>query len=155
MPLHAMTEHAKSDPSRTRRPPSAPPPPPAWRNWLLVLGLVVSMAILFWPQNGPSVSELSYTDFLSRVRSGEVSTATIDPSGAVTGGLKGGGDYTTQIPTALQDTNLSKELQDHGVEITGEPAPGTSLLGVIISFLPFILLIGVYLYIGRRAQRQL
>jgi cell division protease FtsH len=113
------------------------------------------MLILFWPQSSPSVSELSYSDFLSRVQAGDVATAVIDPSGAVTGSLNGGGDYSTQIPTALQDTNLSKELQDHGVQITGEPAPGTSLLGVIVSFLPFILLIGVYLYIGRRAQRQL
>jgi cell division protease FtsH len=113
------------------------------------------MVILFWPQSGPSVSELSYSDFLSRVQAGEVSTAVIDPSGAVTGSLNGGGDYATQIPTALQDTNLSTELQDHNVQITGEAAPGTTLLSIIVSFLPFILLIGVYLYIGRRAQRQL
>jgi cell division protease FtsH len=119
------------------------------------LGLVVSMVILFWPQSGPSVSELSYSDFLSRVQSDEVATAVIDPSGAVTGSLKAGGDYTTQIPTALQDAQLSSELQKHGVQITGKPAPGTSLLGIIVSFLPFLLLIGVYLYIGRRAQRQI
>jgi cell division protease FtsH len=113
------------------------------------------MVILFWPQSGPSVSELSYSDFLSRVQSDEVATAVIDPSGAVTGSLKAGGDYTTQIPTALQDTQLSSELQKQGVQITGEPAPGTSILGVIVSFLPFLVLIGLYLYIGRRAQRQI
>jgi cell division protease FtsH len=50
-----MTEHAKSDPSTDRRRPAAPPPPPAWRNWLLVVGLIVSVLILFWPQRQPSV----------------------------------------------------------------------------------------------------
>src|SRR5207244_12010853 len=124
----------------TTRRPTVPPPPPTWRNWLLVAGLVLSMLILFWPHSAPTVSELSYTDFLSRVRSDAVSTATIDPSGAVTGSLKGGGDYATQIPTAVQDTGLSKELQDHNVEIIGKAAPGTTLLDVILSFLPFILL---------------
>jgi cell division protease FtsH len=150
-----MTEHAKSDPSTDRRRPAAPPPPPAWRNWLLVVGLVVSVLILFWPQREPSVSELSYTEFLSRVKSGEIATAVIDPGGAVSGTFENGGDYATQIPIALQDPDLAKELQANGVEITGEGEPGASVLGVILSFLPFLLLIGVYLYIGRRAQRQL
>jgi cell division protease FtsH len=150
-----MTEHAKSDPSTDRRRPAAPPPPPAWRNWLLVVGLIVSVLILFWPQREPSVSELSYTEFLSRVKSGEIATAVIDPGGAVSGTFENGGDYATQIPIALQDPDLAKELQASGVEITGEGEPGASLFSVILSFLPFLLLIGVYLYIGRRAQRQL
>ena len=150
-----MTEHAKSDPSTDRRRPAAPPPPPAWRNWLLVVGLIVSVLILFWPQREPSVSELSYTEFLSRVKSGEIATAVIDPGGAVSGTIEIGGDYATQIPIALQDPDLAKELQASGVQITGEGEPGASVLSVILSFLPFLLLIGVYLYIGRRAQRQL
>jgi len=151
----SMTEHAKSDPSIDRRRPAAPPPPPAWRNWLLVVGLIVSVLILFWPQREPSVSELSYTEFLSRVKSGEIATAVIDPGGAVSGTFENGGDYATQIPIALQDPDLAKELQASGVEITGEGEPGASIFSVILSFLPFLLLIGVYLYIGRRAQRQL
>jgi cell division protease FtsH len=156
MEEHLMTERAKSEPpSDRRRPAAAPPPPPGWRNWLLVVGLVVSMLILFWPQRAPSVSDLSYSAFLSRVRGDEVATAVIDPSGAVHGRLQGGGDYATQIPTALQDAELAQLLEDHEVQITGEAEPGTTVLSVILSFLPFLLLIGVYLYIGRRAQRQL
>src|SRR5688572_6477895 len=127
-----MTEHAKSEPSTDRRQPAAPPPPPAWRNWLLVLGLVVSMLILFWPQGAPSVSELSYSDFLSRVRAGQVATAVIDPTGAVTGRLERGGDYATQIPTALQDAELAQLLQQHDVQITGEAEPGTTFLSIIL-----------------------
>jgi cell division protease FtsH len=84
MEEHLMTERAKSEPPSDRRRPT-PPPPPGWRNWLLVLGLVVSMLILFWPQRAPSVSELSYSAFLSRVRADGVATAEIDPSGAVHG----------------------------------------------------------------------
>ena len=150
-----MTEHAKSEPSGDRGRPAAPPPPPAWRNWLLVVGLVVSVLILFWPRGARSVSELSYTEFLSRVKAGEVATAVIDPGGAVSGTLENGGDYTTQIPIALQDPGLAEELRANGVEITGKAEPGATLLSVILSFLPFLLLIGVWLYIGRRTQRQL
>jgi cell division protease FtsH len=150
-----MTEHAKSEPSGDRGRPAAPPPPPAWRNWLLVVGLIVSVLILFWPRGTRSVSELSYTEFLSRVKAGEVATAVIDPGGAVSGTLENGGDYETQIPIALQDPGLAEELRASGVEITGKAEPGATLLSVILSFLPFLLLIGVWVYIGRRTQRQL
>jgi hypothetical protein len=47
------------------------------------------MLILFWPMRAPSVSELSYLAFLSRVTAAEVATAVIDPSGAVTGTIDG------------------------------------------------------------------
>jgi cell division protease FtsH len=150
-----MTEHAKSGPSGNRRRPAAPPPPPAWRNWLLVVGLVASVLILIWPRGTGSVSELSYSEFLSRVEAGEVATAVIDPGGAVSGTLQNGGDYATQIPIALQDPGLAETLQANGVEITGKAEPGATLLSVILSFLPFLLLIGVWVYIGRRTQRQL
>ena len=46
--------------------------------------------------------------------------ATIDSNGGVSGTLTDGTAYTTQIPVALQDTNLSTLLQEHGVQITGE-----------------------------------
>ncbi|HYZ13608.1 MAG TPA: ATP-dependent zinc metalloprotease FtsH [Actinomycetota bacterium] len=151
-----MTEQAKPGPDRERPRAPAPPPPPAWRNWLLVAGLLVSILILFLPSMGePTSTELSYSNFLSRVRNGDVNTAVIDADGAVNGTLSGGGNYETQIPTAIQDQRLAEELEANDVEITAEATPGTTLLGVIFSFLPFLLLIGVYLYIGRRAQRQI
>jgi cell division protease FtsH len=151
-----MTEQAKPGPDRKRPRAPAPPPPPAWRNWLLVAGLVASILILFLPSMGePASTELSYSNFLSRVRNGDVNTAVIDANGAVTGTLSGGGNYETQIPTAIQDQRLAEELEANDVEITAEATPGTTFLGVVFSFLPFLLLIGVYLYIGRRAQRQI
>jgi cell division protease FtsH len=147
-----MTEHAKSGPAANPRAP-APPPPPAWQRWLPLAGLAVTAVILFWPR-GASPTELSYSAFLSRVQAGGVATAVIDPSGAVTGTLKAGGEYATQIPTALQDPNLAAELQSNHVMVTGQGESGTTLLNVIVGLLPFLLLIGVYLWIARRAQRQ-
>jgi cell division protease FtsH len=150
-----MTEHAKPGPTRKRPHPPAPPPPPTWQRWLPLIGLLATLLLLFWPMRTTTPTPLTYSTFLSDVRAGKVATAVIDPSGAVTGTLKGGGDYESQIPTALQDTGLASELQSNGVQITGKPQQGTTLLGVIASFLPFLLLIGFYLWISRRAQRQL
>jgi cell division protease FtsH len=150
-----MTEHAKSGSTGERPHPPAPPPAPRWQRWLPLIGLALTAVILFWPVRTTPPTELSYSGFLSRVQSGQVTTAVIDASGAVTGTLHGGGEYSTQIPTALQDPTLASDLRDHGVQVTGEGEAGTTLLDVILSLLPFLLLIGVYVWIGRRTQRQL
>src|SRR5919201_1060425 len=148
-----MTDTAKSGPDRGTPRGPAPPPPPTWQRYLPWIGLAITL-LLFLPGRMSQTSELTYTEFLSRVEAGNVSTAVIDAEGRVTGTLKGGGEYVSQIPTALQDTGLSAQLQNHGVEITGGPAGGT-LIDLIVSLLRFALLVGVYLWIARRAQRQL
>jgi cell division protease FtsH len=121
------------------------------------VGFLLTIVLLFaWPMRSSSApAELSYSQFLSQVQGGKIATATIDPSGAVTGTLTGGGDYTTQIPTALQDTGLADELKANNVQITGKPQPGTTLLGIIVSLLPFLFLIGIYVWFARRSQRQI
>ncbi|MGZ4136828.1 MAG: ATP-dependent zinc metalloprotease FtsH [Actinomycetota bacterium] len=150
-----MTEHAKPGPGRNRPQRPAPPQPPAWQRWLPLIGLAATLALLFWPASGTPSTELTYTQFVSQVQQGKVATATIDAAGGVTGTLKGGSHYSTQIPTAIQDSGLAEELQASHVDVTGVATGGTTLLGLLGSFLPFLLLIGFYVWISRRAQKQL
>jgi len=132
----------------------APPPPPAWRNWLLYAGIAATILLFFLPIGGGKSAQLTYTQFVNDVKANKVKTATIDANGKVSGTLTDQTAYTTQIPVALQDTNLSTLLQQHNVQITGR-GQSSSLLGtIVVSLLPFILLFGVFWYMGRRAQRQ-
>jgi cell division protease FtsH len=131
----------------------APPPPPPWRHWLLYIGIAATIVLFFLPI-GRTSSELTYTQFVNDVTANRVKTATIDSDGGVSGTLTDGKAYSTQIPVALQDTNLSTLLQRHNVEITGEGPGGLTLLTILGNLLPFILLFGVFWYMGRRAQRQ-
>jgi cell division protease FtsH len=152
-----LTERAKPGRELDHPRSPAPPPQPRWQRWLPLVGFLLTIVLLFaWPMRSSSApAELSYSQFLSQVQGGKIATATIDPSGAVTGTLTGGGDYTTQIPTALQDTGLADELKANNVQITGKPQPGTTLLGIIVSLLPFLFLIGIYVWFARRSQRQI
>src|SRR3954471_7096048 len=128
----------------------APPPRPRWWNWVVVIGLLFSLFLLFFPASS-SGTELTYTEFLSRVRTAQVKTATIDENGAVSGTLASGQTYTTQIPIALQDQNLATLLEEHHVQVTGTGPPG-GFVALLISFLPFLLFIGIFIYLGRRAR---
>jgi cell division protease FtsH len=96
----------------------------------------------------------SYTKFLSEVDANQVRTASINPTGAISGALKKGGNYTSQIPVAINDTSLAPTLKRHGVTVTGVGS-SSSVLVDLLSFLPFLFLIGVFLWIGRASRRQL
>jgi cell division protease FtsH len=47
--LRHLTGTARSGPPPDRPPSPAPPPPPAWRNWLLIGGLLVTVALSLLP----------------------------------------------------------------------------------------------------------
>ena len=153
--IRHATSPAKPGPGRDRPPAPAPPPPPRWRTWLLPLGLALTVLLLFAPHmSSTPTHDYTYTKFLSEVHAKNVRTASINPSGAVSGSLKKGGDYTSQIPLAIDDTSLAPTLKAEGVTLTGVGST-SSLLDTLLSFLPFVFLIGVFLWIGRASRRQL
>ena len=150
-----MTGAAKPGDPRDRPPAPAPPPPPRWRMWLLPIGLVITLLLLSLAHTSTTPTKsFSYSQFLSQVDKGQVKTASINPTGAVTGTLKGGDDYTSQIPTAINDTELAPALKSHDVDITGTGS-GSALLADLLSFLPLLLFVAFFIWIGRRSQKQL
>jgi cell division protease FtsH len=88
------------------------------------------------------------------VDAGEVRSVTVTPDGQVTGERTDETPFLTMIPTALNDEGLTQRLEDNGVTIEAT-GPQTSLLAVLLSFAPFLLLVGLFVYLGRRAQRQM
>jgi len=142
-----------SGPDRPRAPVG--PPPPSWRRFLLPAGLVLSALLLFTPRiGGAAPTALTYSALLGRVGSNSVATLAVDPKGMVTGTFTDHKAFTSAIPTALGPTGLDTLLVDHHVTITASPAH-TSVLSTLLGFLPLILLVGFFIYTGRRASRQL
>jgi cell division protease FtsH len=131
------------------------PPPPKWRGWLLPIGIVLTAFLLFRPGTQASSRRLSYTDFINQVTTNQVSTAAISPTGAVSGKLKGGAAYSSRIPTALNNNALSPLLVGHKVQVTGTNPSTTSVLSVLLSLLPLLLIVGVFIFIGRRSKSQM
>ena len=157
----AFGEHrstsAKTPPPNDRPPAPAPPPPPRWRMALIVLGLLLTVLLLFRPSMGTGTPnhDYSYSRFMRAVTNDKVRSATIDSNGKVTGSLKNGDDYTSQIPTALRDLRLAPLLSKHHVQVTGKGPPGTSLLSILLSLLPLLFFVGVFIWLGRRARKQI
>jgi len=122
-----------------------------------VLALAVAFAaILLFHSDAKAAPtrDLTYTGFVNEVSTGKVSTATISSTGSVTGKLSSGEAYTSQIPTALDDTALTPLLLGHKVEVTGTVPSTTSLLGLFVDLLPLLLIVGMVIWFARRMRRQ-
>ena len=153
--LHRSNQAQPGPPADPRRPP-APPPPPRWLTPLAwgVLAVTVLALFLQRPSGSKKTASLSYSAWRTSVAANGVKTARINPSGRVTGQLTSGESYTSQIPTAVPDAGLAGDLAAHHVAVT---ATGNqpSLLGVIGGLAPVLVLAAVWLWIGRRASRQM
>ena len=131
----------------------APSPPPRWVGLLFYIGLAVTLAIFLIPVGKTSTSQLTYSQFLDKVNADQVKAATIDANGAVSGTLKSGTQYTSQIPVALQDTSLAQQLRAHNVDTQGKGSGSNILVTILVNLLPFLILFGLFAYMGRRAGR--
>ena len=122
------------------------------------LGVAIAFAavLVFNPfAKKTSAQSLSYTGFVNEVTTDKVSTATITSTGSVSGKLRSGTAYTSQIPTALNDDALSTLLVQHKVQVRGTDPGGSSALSVLLSLLPFLFILGVFIWLGRRGGKQL
>jgi cell division protease FtsH len=140
-------------------------PPGGW--WSLVAAAVIVFVLAyvaltyFTAANQPTIS---YTEFSRQLGSGNVSKV-YSKGDAIQGQLKtaqpnpGGGKYTkfkTQRP-AFADDKLWQNLTKHHVTVTAQPVvqERSYLSNLLISLLPLLILVAVWVFIARRVRTGL
>jgi cell division protease FtsH len=155
-PKKSVSPPGKPKPDQ-KQPPTPTPASPRWR-WMIPAAIAIALfaVLLYHPGSGTRPTALSYTSFVGDVTANKVTTASITSVGAVSGTLKGGSSYTSQIPVALDDTSLSSLLLGHQVQVTGTSPSSGSVLGFVIEWiLPLAIIIGLFLWFARRSSKQL
>ncbi len=115
--------------------------------------LLLASFLLFSPTS--TSSTFSYSQFLTEVTDNKVKTASIDQTGAVTGTLLNGTDYTSRIPTALNDQTLSGLLQTHKVAVSGVVQSTSSTVGTLFTWLPLLLLAAFLLWSVNSTRKRI
>ncbi len=120
--------------------------------WVLGALLLVALFNLFQnpsPQSG-SGTEITFSRLLSDVDSGNVSDVTIQGD-KISGTYSDGRKFSTFAP---QDPSLVDRLYNKGVTITAKPTEDNvpSLLGILVSWFPMLLLIAVWIFFMRQMQ---
>ena len=117
--------------------------------------VIVVSAFLLWQTvksggTAQAVPEISYTEFLSRVASGQVSKVTI--AGGMVRGYGANGSFRVIAPSS--HAAMLDALQQHGVEIWFKEAPEQSWPNWILNLLPLILLGALWFFMIRQMQRR-
>ncbi len=118
--------------------------------------LVVSALLLGNMGRGTSREELGYAQFLDNVRADQVDRVKIDQvTGKIDGVLKSGEEFHVNGPqNTIPDEDI-KVLDDHKVKRNYKPRSSDFVGSLIVWFLPIFLLVGLWWWMGRRAQGQM
>ncbi|MDW8479827.1 MAG: ATP-dependent zinc metalloprotease FtsH [Xanthomonadales bacterium] len=118
--------------------------------WIVVM-LVLMAVVNSFSQQRPGMQRLSYTDFMNEVYEKRVARVQIAEDGrTIYGERRDGQRFTTVAPS---DIYLVTDLLKHDVRIEQEPPrSGPSLLDLLISWLPFIVFIGILVFFMRQMQ---
>jgi len=119
--------------------------------WGLIVLLVVGLFQLFQnPKNSMVTDKIPFSEFLKEIDNGRVVQVEIKGND-IEGVLSDGTVFKTYAPN---DPNLVEKLTSKGVSITATPIEDKmpSLLGVLLSWFPMLLLIGVWIFFMRQMQ---
>ena len=119
--------------------------------WIVIGVLLVALFNLF--QNNGSrgnYSSLAFSDFLSEVESGRINEVTIQGN-TIKGHFNDGRAFSTYTP---DDPGMVDRLRSGNVRISAAPKEEgmSGLLGILISWFPMLLFIGVWIFFMRQMQ---
>ncbi|MBT8040324.1 MAG: ATP-dependent zinc metalloprotease FtsH [Gammaproteobacteria bacterium] len=121
-------------------------------TWAIIAIVLVSI-FNHYASVGTTQEPLSYSQFLSNVRSGDVVEVNIQSTQSgneITGTAGDGSPFTTFGPP---DDELINDLVENDVSISAEPPEKRSILvDLLIGVAPILLLIGVWVYFMRQMQ---
>ena len=116
--------------------------------WLAIFGVLIIFSNNLAKQR-QNEELIDFSDFLVSVRAGEIIAVEIKDNNFITGITKNGKNFQTNAPNYA---DLVKDLDSAGVRIKVVPGDNmkTSLIAALISWLPFLLIIAVWLYFLRK-----
>src|SRR5881296_3180378 len=119
--------------------------------WVIILLLLLALFTLFQnPGQRTSAQDISFSQLLNEVDQGRVRDVLIQGP-EIHGTFTDGRSFQTYAPN---DPNLVQRLYGKGVSITARPQQNDVpwFVSLLVSWLPFIALIGVWIFLSRQMQ---
>ncbi len=116
--------------------------------WVVLFFLLVALFNIFsGPATTTGSSQISFSSFLDRVDAGEVDSVRLDGEKIY---IRAGSNNLVTIQP--QGVDIVDELRNSGVEIEVAPQEQSGLMAALGAWLPFLLLIGVWVFFMNRMQ---
>jgi len=153
-----------------------PPRPDYWGMFLWTLVAVMALVYVLDVARDRAVKDLSYTEFKQEVRAGRIPEITIrgqairgrllqqgaqqgdgasgEAGSPASGEGPAGRPFTTTVP-AIDDPELMALLEDNGVVVNAESTRAAWWQQLLISVLPWVLILGLILYASMKMQERM
>ena len=117
--------------------------------WIVLFLLILALFNLFsGNQTTSSARSLSYSEFIQRVDDGSIASVTLDGERVLVT-ARDGAQFVTIRP---QGENVAERLIARDVEVRAEPQEQSGLMSVLSLWLPFLVLIGIWIFFMNRMQ---
>ncbi len=118
--------------------------------WIVIAILLILLFNMFQGASQRGGAEtMPYSDFVAAVESGSVNDVVIKGPN-ITGHMRTGAPFTTFAP---DDPSMVDTLTKNGVSVTAAPPDdGLSIISILISWFPMLLLIAVWIFFMRQMQ---
>jgi len=126
---------------------------PRWAVWALI---AVAAALIVGPRLIPTstATKFTYTEFLEAVSNGQVTSVKINNlSNIISGELTSGDSFTTTGAVTLSDAD-EQLLKSRNVDYDYSTPQGNFFTSLIPILLPFLLIMGFFIWMQRRAMGQ-
>ncbi|CAB4890737.1 unannotated protein [freshwater metagenome] len=145
-------------PGKSQKPGITPsgkerPSMPRWAVWALI---AVAAALVIGPRFIPTTTatKFTYTQFLEAVSNGQVTSVKINNlSNTISGKLASGDTFTTTGAVTLSDAD-EQLLKSKNVDYDYSTPQGNFFTSLIPILLPFLLIMGFFIWMQRRAMGQ-
>ena len=119
----------------------------------IIIAMVLMSVFQYYADQGTPAQEMTYSEFLDAVRNGQIDAVEMQ---AVPGGQQLRGETTNGTPFevfAPNDDDLITDLENYNVRHSAVPPQGRSILvDIMISLLPVLLLVLLFVYFMRQMQ---
>lgn len=131
--------------------------------WIVVILLILCLGSMLFPNQTTSTQDLSYSQFLSKVKSGEISSVQIDkdtlmakPKALQTStspDKKKQPEVQYRVMVPMNDLSFYKKLEESGVDINvKKPNDSSQMITILSAVLPLLLLIGFIFLMAKTLQ---
>jgi cell division protease FtsH len=120
----------------------------------IIIAMVLMSVFQHYAETERPAQAVEYSTFLQQVRNGQIETAVIQTESGgqrISGQTTNGRAYETFAPP--NDSGLIADLENNGVQHSAVPPEGRSILvDILISLLPVLLLVFLFVYFMRQMQ---
>ena len=134
--------------------------------WIVVILLVLCLGSMLFPGQTTSTKDISYSQFLSKVKSGHIESVQIDKETLI---AKPKNENAEEIPSVINskhpatiqyrvmlpmnDLSLYQKLEAQNVDINvKKPSDSSQFIGLLSIVLPFLLIIGFVILMAKTLQ---